>query len=204
MKTATKAAKIAAAQVPASVKAVAIGVSAGGIEALSHILPSLPAGYPAPVLIVIHLPPARPSVIADLFEGKCQLTVREAEDKEILFPGTAYFAPPDYHLLVETDGSLSLSSEEPVMFSRPSIDILFETAADAFGDGLIGIILTGANQDGAQGLKAVVAAGGRAIVQTPAEAYAAAMPEAALQSVPQAVTMDLDDIATFLQKAVKP
>ncbi len=203
MKADVKPAKAAEIVLPPKVAAVAIGVSAGGIKALSHILPALPADYPVPVLVVIHLPPSRPSIIADLFEGKCQLNVREAEDKEQLAPGTAYFAPPDYHLLVETDGTLSLSSEEPVMFSRPSIDILFETAADAYGESLIGIILTGANQDGAHGLKAVVDAGGRAIVQTPAEAYAAAMPEAALQSVPQAVIMDLDDIATFLQKAVK-
>jgi two-component system chemotaxis response regulator CheB len=189
---------------PAPVRAVVIGVSAGGIKALGVILPALPADFPVPVLVVIHLPPSRKSIIAELFRDKCALDVREAEDKEALSPGVVYFAPPDYHLLVETDGSISLSSEEPVMFSRPSIDVLFETAADAFGDGLIGIILTGANTDGAQGLKAVAAAGGRAVVQIPAHAYASAMPEAALQSCPEAAAMDLEEIAAYLKKAVNP
>ncbi len=197
-------AKSVAAPLEAPVEAIVIGVSAGGIKALSSILPALPADFPVPILVVIHLPPARKSLIADLFEDKCLLEVREAEDKEILTPGVIYFAPPDYHLLVETDRSLSLSSEEPVMFSRPSIDVLFETAADAYGPGLVGIILTGANPDGAAGLKAVRDAGGRAIVQTPAHAFASAMPEAALQSCPEAVPMDLEDIAAYLQNAVKP
>ena len=188
----------------APVRAVVIGVSAGGIKALSAILPVLPADFAVPILIVIHLPPSRKSIIADLFRDKCALDVREAEDKDALSPGVVYFAPPDYHLLVETDGSISLSSDEPVMFSRPSIDVLFETAADAFGEGLVGIILTGANPDGAHGLKAVADAGGRAIVQTPAHAYASAMPEAALRSCPEAEAMELEDIAVYLQKAVTP
>ena len=194
----SKVAKI----VQAPVEAVVIGVSAGGIKALGAILPTLPGDFPVPILVVIHLPPSRKSVVAELFEDKCALQVREAEDKESLVPGVVYFAPPDYHLLVENDHSLSLSSEEPVMFSRPSIDVLFETAADAYGEGLVGIILTGANPDGAQGLKAIAAAGGRAIVQTPAHAYASAMPEAALQSCPEAAAMDLDEIAAYLQKVV--
>jgi len=180
-----------AAPPPAPVEAVVIGVSAGGIKALGTILPALPADYPVPILVVIHLPPSRKSIVADLFEEKCRLEVREAEDKEELTAGVVYFAPPDYHLL-----------EEPVMFSRPSIDVLFETAAEAYGEGLLGIILTGANPDGALGLKAVAAAGGRAIVQTPAHAYAPAMPEAALQSCPEAAAMDLEEIAAYLQKVV--
>jgi two-component system chemotaxis response regulator CheB len=199
---ASRAAAPAERAFEAPIEAVVIGVSAGGIKALSVILPALPAGYPVPILIVIHLPPARKSLIADLFRDKCRLDVREAEDKEPLAPGVVYFAPPDYHLLVEKDRSLSLSSEEPVMFSRPSIDVLFETAADAYGPALVGIILTGANPDGAHGLKAVKAAGGRAIVQTPAHAFAPAMPEAALQSCPEAAAMDLEEIAAYLQKAV--
>jgi two-component system chemotaxis response regulator CheB len=189
---------------PARVEAVVIGVSAGGIKALGVILPALPHDFPVPIMIVIHLPPSRKSIVADLFQDKCPLQVREAEDKERLVPGVVYFAPPDYHLLVESDHSLSLSSEEPVMFSRPSIDVLFETAADAYGAGLVGIILTGANPDGAQGLKAVAAAGGRTVVQTPGNAFAPAMPEAALQSCPDAQTMELEDIALYLQKAVTP
>ena len=189
---------------PAMAEAVVIGVSAGGLKALSAILPSLPGDYPLPVMVVIHLPPAGKSLVAELFDNKCAVKVVEAEDKDTIAPGTVYFAPPDYHLLVELDRTLSLSSEEPVLFSRPSVDVLFETAADAYGPGLIGIVLTGANTDGAQGLKAIVAAGGVALVQTPEDAFASAMPEAALESVPEAAAMTLEDISRYLQKAVVP
>ena len=183
-------------------EAVAIGVSAGGLKALSAILPALPANYPLPIMIVIHLPPDRDSVVAELFDAKCALTVREAEDKEDILPGHAYFAPPDYHLLIEPDRRLSLSSEEPVLFSRPSVDVLFESAADVYGEGLIGVVLTGANPDGALGLKSILEAGGRGLVQRPDEAYASAMPEAALALSPSAEAMTLEQIADTLQKAV--
>ena len=186
----------------ASPQAVVIGVSAGGLKALTAILPALPADYPLPIMIVIHLPPDRGSVVAELFDAKCALTVREAEDKEDILPGHVYFAPPDYHLLIEADHRLSLSSEEPVLFSRPSIDVLFESAADVYGEGLIGVILTGANSDGAAGLKAVMAAGGKPVVQRPDLAYASAMPEAALTLCPQAEALTLDQIAEKLREAV--
>ena len=136
-------------------------------------------------MVVVHVPPDKRSILAELFQAKCRITVREAEDKEPISGGTVYFAPPDYHLLVETDRSLSLSSDEPVLYSRPSIDVLFESAADAYGPALIAIVLTGANQDGAKGLKAVVEAGGTAIVQSPEDAFASAMPEAALAACPE-------------------
>lgn len=182
-------------------RAVVIGVSAGGLKALSAILPALPADYPLPVMIVIHLPPDRDSVVAELFDEKCALAVREAEDKEDILPGHVYFAPPDYHLLIEPDYRLSLSSEEPVLFSRPSVDVLFETAADVYGEGLIGVILTGANPDGAAGLKAVMAAGGQALVQRPDLSYASAMPEAALDMCPRAESLSLEQIAEKLREA---
>src|SRR6201991_418522 len=136
-------------------EAVVIGASAGALEALSVILPALPATFRLPVFIVVHMPPNRQSVLAELFQRKCRLRVREAEDKERISGGTVYFAPPDYHLLVEMDKHLSLSSDEPVLYSRPSIDVLFESAADAYGPGLIAIVLTGANQAGAKGLRTV-------------------------------------------------
>ena len=186
----------------AAPQAVVIGVSAGGLKALTAILPALPADYPLPIMVVIHLPPDRGSVVAELFDAKCALTVREAEDKEDILPGHVYFAPPDYHLLIEADHRLSLSSEEPVLFSRPSIDVLFESAADVYGDGLIGVILTGANSDGAAGLKAVMAAGGKPVVQRPDLAYASAMPEAALTLCPQAEALTLEQIAEKLREAV--
>lgn len=179
-------------------KAVVIGASAGAVEALSAILPRLPASFPLPILIVVHLPAQRPSVLAELLADKCQIRVTEAEDKEPIAPGAAYLAPPDYHLLVEHDGSLSLSADPPVRFSRPSIDVLFESAADAYGPGLVGIVLTGANSDGADGLRQVGQRGGVAIVQTPESAYAATMPSAALAAWPAARPLDLEQIATFL------
>jgi two-component system, chemotaxis family, protein-glutamate methylesterase/glutaminase len=179
-------------------EAVVIGASAGGIDALSQILPSLPPGFPLAVMVVIHLPPDKTSVMHSLFAAKCQVPVREAEDKEPIRPGTVYFAPPDYHLLVETDKHLSLSSEEPANYSRPSIDVLFETAADTYGRSLIGIILTGASSDGAQGLRSVLEAGGTALVEHPDQAYASTMPRTALQICPTARSMSLGDIAEYL------
>ena len=182
-----------------SPEAVVIGASAGALEALSLILPTLPADFGLPLFIVVHVPPDRESLLAELFGAKCRIKVREAEDKEPVHGGTVYFAPADYHLLVEPDKSLSLSNEEPVLYSRPSLDVLFESAADAYGPGLIGIVLTGANQDGARGLKAIAEAGGAAIVQNPLGAYAAAMPEAAIAEVPGAKVLSLHEIADYLQ-----
>lgn len=180
------------------VKAVAIGASAGAVQALQAILPRLPAGYPLPVLVVVHVPPDRSNVLLPLFQAKCQITVKEAEDKEPMVGGVIYFAPSDYHLLVEADGALALSADESVNYSRPSIDVLFESAADTYGQGLVGVILTGANNDGAAGLRAVVDAGGAAVVEDPAQAYASAMPRAALDAVSAAKIMNLDAIASYL------
>ena len=178
-----------------AVEAIAIGVSAGGLKALSAILPPLPADFPVPVFVVIHLPPGKTSIVSELFADKCRIAVREAEDKAPIEPGVVYFAPPDYHLLIGPDGRLALSSEEPVLFSRPSIDVLFESAADVYGPALTGIILTGANNDGAQGLKAVMKAGGQGLIESPREAYASMMPMSAIEACPDARVMSLDDIA---------
>ena len=152
-----------------------------------------------PVVVVVHLPQDKNSILAELFRSKCLLDVREAEDKEPLQGGTVYFAPPDYHLLVERNRCLSLSSEEPVNYSRPSIDVLFESAADAFGEALVGVVLTGANSDGASGLKAIRAAGGTTIVQDPDTAQATAMPRAAFEACPDSLVLSLDMIATYLR-----
>jgi two-component system chemotaxis response regulator CheB len=179
-------------------QAVVIGASAGALEALSIILPSLPRQYSLPVMVVVHVPPDKTSILADLFAEKCDIRVVEAEDKEPVCNGTAYFAPPGYHLLVEMDKTLSLSNDQPVLYSRPSVDVLFESAADAYGAALIAIILTGANQDGANGMKAVVKAGGRAIIQRPDEAYASMMPEAAMALCPTAYVLSLEEIASYL------
>jgi two-component system, chemotaxis family, protein-glutamate methylesterase/glutaminase len=182
-----------------AIEAIVIGTSAGALEALSVVLPALPAAFALPVFVVVHVPPDKKSVLVDLFQAKCSIKVREAEDKEPIKGGTVYFAPPDYHLLIEKDKSLSLSSDEPVLFSRPSIDVLFESAADAYGPTLLGIVLTGANQDGSAGLKAVTDFGGTAIVQSPVGAFASAMPEAALAASDRARALTLEEIANYLQ-----
>lgn len=179
--------------------AVIIGASAGALEALSAILPPLPSTFAYPIFVIVHLPPNKRSVLAAIFDLKCQLRAIEAEDKEPVEAGTIYFAPPDYHLLLEGRAHVALSSEEEVLFSRPSIDVALESAADAWGSQLTAIILTGANHDGARGLSAVVRSGGTAIVQDPAEAYAQAMPEAAIRACPSAEILTLSKISTHLQ-----
>lgn len=182
-----------------SARAVVIGASAGGVQALLALLPELAVDFPLPILVVLHIPPDRSNLLAPLFEARCSLTVKEAEDKEPARPGVVYFAPSDYHLLVEADGHLALSSDEAVNYSRPSIDVLFESAADAYGPGLIAVILTGANDDGARGLETVVAAGGVALVEEPSTAYARAMPEAAQRACPSAAVLSLTRIAERLK-----
>lgn len=180
-------------------KAIVIGASAGGVQALSRILPALPADFAVPVLVVAHIPPRKENALVQLFAAKCALRVKEAEDKEMLAGGTVYFAPSDYHLMVEPGGSIALSSEEPVNHSRPAIDVLFETAADAFGPALAGVVLTGANHDGAQGLKAIGNAGGIAMVEDPETAEVSTMPAAALAACPSARAMSFDQIIHQLQ-----
>lgn len=161
---------------------VVIGGSAGSLDALLGILPRLPRDFPWPLAIVVHLHPRQDVGFVGLMDRRCRLRVKEAEDKEPLAPGNVYFAPANYHLLIEQDRTFSLSAEEKVKFSRPSIDVLFESAAEACRSGLIGVILTGASDDGAQGLLRVKEGGGLAIVQNPAVAEHAAMPRAAQEA----------------------
>ena len=144
-----------------------IGASAGGVAALQAVLGALPATLPVPVLAVLHLPRDRSSRIAEVLAPYCALPVREAEDKQPLLRGTVTFAPPDYHLLVEDAGSLALSVDAPVLFSRPAIDPLFESAAAVFGDQVLALLLTGASSDGSEGVAAVRGAGGRAGCNVP-------------------------------------
>jgi two-component system chemotaxis response regulator CheB len=177
---------------------VVIGASAGAVDALAAVLPALPVGYPLAIMVVVHIPADKDSFIAELFAQKCQLEVREAEDKEPIRGGVIYFAPPDYHLMVEKDKHLSLSKEERVHYSRPSIDVLFETAADAYGTSVIGIILTGSSCDGAMGLRAIHDAGGIALVERPERAQAPAMPQAAIDACPQSLSLSLEEIAAYL------
>jgi two-component system, chemotaxis family, protein-glutamate methylesterase/glutaminase len=185
------------------IDAVAIGASAGGVEALALLLPAVPATLRAAILIVLHLPRERASVLAEIFSSKCARPVREAVDKEPVEPGTVYFAPPDYHLLVDKAGpagaQLALSADDLVNFSRPSIDVLFESAADVYGQRLLGIILTGANHDGAAGLAAVHDAAGITVVQHPDTAQSSLMPMAAIKRSPVDYVLTLEQIAELLR-----
>ena len=161
-------------------EAVVIGASAGGVEALLTLLGPLRKGYVLPIIIVLHLPEERRSHLAEVFSRRVAMPVKEAEDKQDIEAGTVYFATPGYHLSVEADRSLSLSLEDRVHHSRPSIDYLFESAADVYGETLAAVLLTGANQDGARGLACVKHCGGLTIVQDPDDAQVATMPQAAL------------------------
>jgi two-component system chemotaxis response regulator CheB len=180
-------------------EAVVIGVSAGGMHALKTILPALPPDFPLPIAIVQHLDAQSDDFLVEHLRRVSGIPVKEAEDKEDICPGTAYLAPAGYHLLIEPDKSFSLSMDDKVNFSRPSIDLLFESAADAFGPALVGIILTGANADGARGLKAIKRSGGLAIVQAPKTAEAQYMPRAALEATPVDHIVDLECVASLLQ-----
>lgn len=183
--------------------AVVIGASAGGIEALGVLLPALDARCAVAILIVVHLPRERPSMLKDLYTSRCALPVHEAEDKQAVQGGNVYFAPPDYHLLVDGDeaaASLALSVDEPVRYSRPSIDVLFESAAECWGKRLMGVVLTGANDDGARGLVAIARAGGITVVQEPREALAEAMPAAAAGTGMAQHVLPLAEIRELFQK----
>lgn len=181
--------------------AIVIGASAGGVDALSTLLPALRARTAPPAFVVLHLPRDKPSLLADIFAPKCAVAVREAQDKQPVQPATLYFAPPDYHLLLDQgprrQPHLALSVDALVNFSRPAIDVLFESAAEVYGECLLGIVLTGGNHDGAAGLHAVQRAGGQTIVQDPADAQLAYMPEAALEKVRPTAVMTLAQIAAL-------
>jgi two-component system chemotaxis response regulator CheB len=193
-----KADRIQAAPGGPQIEAIVIGASAGGVEAVGTLLQGLPVPYAPSVIVVIHLPADRPSLLAEIFQARCRLPVREALDKEHVEAGTVYLAPPGYHLLVEADATLALSLDAPVAFSRPSIDVLFESAAAAYGPGALAIVLTGGNDDGAGGVAAIRAAGGRAWVQDPREAVAPAMPQAVLDRAGADLVLPIHDMAERL------
>ena len=180
------------------IEAVVIGASAGGFEALLAILKGLPASYPMPLVAVLHLPESHESKLAELFGYRLSVQVREARDKEPLAPGTLYFAPSGYHLSIENDYSFSLSCEDRVAYARPSIDVLFASAADAYGKALAGILLTGANYDGATGLAGMQVAGALTIVQDPASAEVPTMPEAAIRRMTPDLILTLAEIRSLL------
>ncbi|WP_295524514.1 chemotaxis protein CheB [uncultured Pseudacidovorax sp.] len=162
------------------VDAVVVGASAGGVDALLRLTAALPTPWHLPLVAVLHLPQDRESRLADIFAHRLPMAVCEARDKAAVAAGTLHFAPPGYHLFIETDHHFSLSCEPPVHFSRPSIDLLMSSAADAYGPRVAGLLLTGANEDGARGLADIGLAGGLTAVQSPSEAMAPQMPRSAL------------------------
>lgn len=160
---------------------IVIGGSAGALEALLAVLPALPASLTTPIVVAMHLAPNHQSLLPELLGRACARPVREIEDKVRLEPRMIHVAPANYHVLVERDRCLSLSVDPPVHFSRPSIDVLFESAADTIGRGTAGVLLSGANEDGAYGLRRILDAGGLAAVQDPATAAHPEMPAAAMR-----------------------
>jgi two-component system, chemotaxis family, protein-glutamate methylesterase/glutaminase len=179
-------------------EAAVIGASAGGVAALMQILPGLPRDVPVPVVVVVHMLRGRSSHLAELFASRLAAPVHEALDKEDVKPGTVYFAPADYHLSVETDHTFSLSNEPLHIFSRPAIDFAMQSAADAYGAALVGILLTGASHDGAAGLAAIGEAGGLTVVQDPREAQSPQMPEAAIRLRQPDLVLPLKEIRVLL------
>jgi two-component system chemotaxis response regulator CheB len=178
---------------------VAVGASWGGLDALRTILSALPGDFGAAVVVAQHRSAdAHPTMFRDLLGSATRLTVCEASDKDELRPGTVYLAAPDYHLLVEDTGRLALSVDEPVQFARPSVDVLLASAAESYRERCVGIVLTGANADGAAGLARVAELGGAAIVQEPSTAARGEMPRAALAAVPGAHVAELAEIGPLV------
>lgn len=182
-----------------SVDLVVIGGSAGAIEVLHRVLEKLPAKFGPATAIVIHVPAEGPNLLTEIFTTQAGLKVKLAEDKEPIVGGTIYFATPDYHLLVERGRTFALSMDERVHFSRPAIDVLFESAAEAYGERLMGVILSGANADGAAGLGAIAAAGGITVVQSLESAGMIAMPAAALEAAPRSIEVDVAALGELLR-----
>ncbi|PCI52198.1 MAG: chemotaxis protein CheB [Moraxellaceae bacterium] len=186
----------------AEARAVVVGTSWGGVEALSIVLKGLPPDFPLPVIVVQHQHPNSDDILSLILRKRAQMYVKEVEEKEPLENGVVYVAPANYHLLVELDKSLSLSNEAPHNYSRPSIDLTFMSAVDVYGASLIGVVLTGANDDGAAGLKMITKFGGTTIVQEPSTARMDCMPLAAVKATTVDHIVSLDEIAPLLVELV--
>ncbi len=179
-------------------KCVVIGTSAGGLNALSVILSAIPEDFPIPIAVVQHASPESRGFLPEFLNTRSPLSVKEADEKERLEGGNVYIAPPNYHLLIEENFTLSLTIDEKVNFARPSIDVLFETAAEAYRERLVGVLLTGANRDGAKGLKRITEMGGTAIVEDPATAEVPTMPAAGIREAKVDYVVPLEQIAAKL------
>ena len=183
---------------------VALAASAGGLNALSHVLAALPADFPATLAVVQHLDPRHRSLMSAILTRRIALPVRDAEDGEVVVPGRVYLARPNRHLLVNPDRSLSLTQTELVHFVRPSADLLFESVAASFRDRAIAVVLSGTGNDGAMGVRAIKKMGGTVIVQDAASAEFDGMPNAARATGCADFILDLDEIAPALQNLCSP
>lgn len=179
-------------------RAIVVGTSAGGLHALTFLLNQLPPDYPIPIVVVQHRSKDQRDLFEEVLQSKCKIKIKQADEKEKIMGGYVYTAPPDYHLLVETDMTFSLSADELVLYSRPSINVLFESAAIVYRDKLVGIILTGANNDGASGISMIKKYGGLTIAQAPAEAQFPVMPGASIETKNIQHIWTLVEIQNFL------
>lgn len=184
-------------------KAVVIGVSTGGVAALKLVLGALPVDFPVPVLVTTHITPDADDGLAVLLNTLCAIRVKEADEQESISSGNVYLAPANYHLLVERNEKLSLSIDPPVNFARPSVDVLFDSAAEIYGAALIGVIMTGAGNDGSKGLLNIQNKGGLTIVQNPADAEMDSMPKSALQLLKADYVLSLNEIPGLLMRLVE-
>ncbi len=184
-------------------EAVVIGGSSGGLNALKKILSGLPEQLPMAIVVVLHIAPGSRSYLPALLAQQAKLPVLSVDDKQSLQPGNIYIAPPGYHLFIERDRCFALSVDDRVNFAIPSIDVLFESAADVYRERLIGILLTGANHDGALGLKRIEQYGGAIAVQAPETAESSQMPLAGLRQTKAALSLALDEMAPFIVNHVQ-
>mgnify|MGYP003575486273 CR=1 FL=1 len=182
------------------IRLLVIGGSAGSIEVIIKILQGLSPDLSIAIVIIIHRKSSSDSSLTDLFASKCPVKVTEAEEKEEILPGRVYLAPANYHLLIETNHTLSLDSSEKVQFSRPSIDVTFESAAEVYGQSLAGLLLSGANSDGSEGLLAIANSGGLTIVQNPESAEVDFMPKAAIFKTVVDYVINTDELPAFINQ----
>lgn len=179
---------------------VVIGVSTGGLKVIKAILSVLPSEFALSIIIVMHRHKETDGYLERSLNDECKMQVKQADEKEEIKAGIVYVAPPNYHLLIEDDGTFSMSVEGPVNYARPSVDVVFESAAEVYGEGLIGVILTGANKDGSRGLKMIKKSGGLTIVQTPETSEAAEMSKSAMEAVKPDYVLPLIEIGRLLRK----
>lgn len=182
------------------IEAIVIGVSAGGFKTLDKLIMGLREDIQVPIIVVQHIGASSENYIVTYLNDKSPLNIKEVEEKEWIIGGTVYFAPSNYHVLIERNKTFSLTVEEKVSFARPSIDVLFESAAEAYPDQLLGLVLTGANSDGTNGCRAIKACGGLVFVQNPDEAEFMDMPLSVIRNHYQDAVMTIDEMIDVINK----